>query len=512
MMKFENQGTNTFLVYHFCSEDELDAMSLGMLTNNRIPGLAEAIFTQMDSAKYIKYNVTAKVSASQLFSGPVNKKRLLGVFMGVLDAMISAEEYMLDTGSILLDLDYIFVDVSTCDTVLICLPVISDRPANPELGQFFKNIIFNTQFDQTENCDHVAQILNYLNSNPSLSLTAFKSLLERLAKPSNAARAAKPQPEAPAAVSKPKQTPAAVQAQPVVPQPVSPLAGGQSEDEPIRLDETMRPLTAAPEKNEKQMSLFYLLQHYNKDNAAQYKAQKAAKKTAQNGTQPKQKPQKKEKRPAAPSAPGMSFAIPGQGSSQDSAFQATEKAAPSQVQRPEERIRQTAAPAAVSADGHGGSAGYSSQKPAGGYGAQPEAVPAYRQPEVPPAERLHFGETTVLSQKAGETTVLGVSAEPQKAEPYLLRERNHEKIPLSKPVFRIGKERSYVDYFIGDNTAVSRSHANIVNRDGVFFVVDTNSTNHTYVDGRMIQSNVETRLEDGAKIRLANEEFEFRMY
>lgn len=37
--------------------------------------------------------------------------------------------------------------------------------------------------------------------------------------------------------------------------------------------------------------------------------------------------------------------------------------------------------------------------------------------------------------------------------------KNNEKIKLVKPVFRIGKEKSYVDYFIGDNTTVSRSHA-----------------------------------------------------
>ena len=79
-------------------------------------------------------------------------------------------------------------------------------------------------------------------------------------------------------------------------------------------------------------------------------------------------------------------------------------------------------------------------------------------------------------------------------------------------MFRIGKEKSYVDYFVSDNTAVSRSHCNIISRDGQYFVVDTNSTNHTYVNGGMIQSNVETPLSHGTKIRLANEEFEFKLY
>ena len=127
---------------------------------------------------------------------------------------------------------------------------------------------------------------------------------------------------------------------------------------------------------------------------------------------------------------------------------------------------------------------------------------------------MNFGETTVLGGGAtiGETTVLGSGAPNVQVHPHLIRTKNNERIDISKPVFRIGKERSYVDYFIGDNTAVSRSHANIVSRDGEYFIVDTNSTNHTYVNGGVILSNSETKLSNGTKIRLANEEFEFRLY
>ena len=105
----------------------------------------------------------------------------------------------------------------------------------------------------------------------------------------------------------------------------------------------------------------------------------------------------------------------------------------------------------------------------------------------------------------------GMVQQEVKSQPYLIRAKNNERIELNKPVFRIGKEKSYVDYFISDNTAISRSHANVISRDGEYFVVDTNSTNHTYVNGMMIQSNVETKIVDGVKIRLANEEFEFKL-
>ena len=93
-MKFtyENQGANTFLVYAVQPDDVLDTMSLGMLTNNNILGLASAQFMQMDSMKYLKYNVSSHIAVNQFFSGSVNKKRLIGVFKGIVNAMISAEE------------------------------------------------------------------------------------------------------------------------------------------------------------------------------------------------------------------------------------------------------------------------------------------------------------------------------------------------------------------------------------------------------------------------------------
>lgn len=485
--EYESQGTNTYLVYKINDSDELDTMSLGMLTNNTIPGIALASFTQVDTSKYIKFNVSAKVSVSQLFSGPVNKMRLLGVFTGIVNAMLSAEDYMLDPDNLLLDLNHIYADVTTCETVVVCLPILNSEHKNPALSVFFKNIIFNTQFDQTENCDHVAQILNYLNSIPVLSLIDFKELLEGIIKSKNVAKPNQPkvQPEAPKSVApaaNPIQTNPAAMAGSVISQPASskhqnlqsgagysPL--GQAAIPPKQENVVPQP---APKVDEKPISLFYLLQHYNKDNAAAYKAQKAAKKAQKSGAGVKGESS------APAKVPNTGYAVPGQQPGTSSVGYAVPGHPPVQVQKLVQEVSATVA----------------------------NSQPAYR-----PASTINFGETTVLGGgQIGETTVLGVTADPTRIDPHLIRIKNNERIPLNKPVFRIGKERSYVDYFIGDNTAISRSHANIVNENGEFFVVDTNSTNHTYVNGGMIQSNVQTKLSHGTKIRLANEDFEFRMY
>ncbi len=526
---FENQGTHSYLVYTVAEDDEIDSLSLGMLTNNKIQGLAHTVFTQMDATKYIKYDVSAKISVKQFFTGQVNKKRLIGVFRGIVDAMLSAEDYMINVNSIILDLEYIFADVSTCETVLVCLPIVSDDLRSRDLGAFFKNIMFSTQFDQSENCDYVARIINYLNSSPVFSLTDFKKLLDTIGETTTPGQMKQPvaqKPQIPQTQPPIQQLPR----QETVKQPVPQKVPAQQpiQQKPIAQPPVNQPKVQAPPAQqhparqkapEKKITMMDLLMHYSRENAELYKQQKAAKKFVQG--QPKAAPAQQQKK--QPTQPG--FAIPGQAAPVNPGF-----AVPG---------RQTApapAPAAAKTEQpkrvpQGGAAGKCRQcgaemKPGQAFcsrcGArnsaaagspQPVQPPIAQQPVQQPMGPVNFGETTVLGGGGvGETTVLGSSAAPVKNDPHLVRTKNNEKIPLNKPVFRIGKERSYVDYFVADNTAVSRSHANIINHNGEFFVVDTNSTNHTYVNGGMIQSNTEVKLSHGTKLRLANEEFEFRLY
>lgn len=99
----------------------------------------------------------------------------------------------------------------------------------------------------------------------------------------------------------------------------------------------------------------------------------------------------------------------------------------------------------------------------------------------------------------------------QTVRAHLVRSSNYDRVDINKPVFRIGKEKSYVDYFVANNNAVSRIHADIVKRGESFYIKDNNSTNHTFVNGKMIDKNEEIEIFDGDAIMLANEGFEFHI-
>lgn len=454
---FETQGINNYLSYRIAADDELDTMSVGMLTNNHIPGLAATSFVQMDLDRIVKYNISTKVSVAQLFSGPVNKKHLLGIFSGIVDALCSAEDYMLDPGSLLFDLKYIFFKPSTGETAMICVPILGNNAA-PDLSAFFRNLIVTVQPDLTENADHIGQILSHLNSRPAFDLPEFKQLLEKLAGtkeegPKHVVISAQ---KVVAPVEKQVLTPPQKIEQNVTPTPLNKVTPPVSPIPPVS-----KPIEQEASAKPKKSGFFSF------------------------GGGKKEK-EKVEKQPDPSVLGSFGFAVPGAPSTPQPPV--TPPVQPSKpVQSPVTPAQPPVTP------------------------AQPPVTPA--QPPVTPmqspkpAQHMVIGETTVLGGAAnGQTTVLTQNPVAQ-VRPHLIRVKNNEKINLDKAVFRIGREKSCVDYFIGDNSTISSNHANIISRDGAYFVVDTNSTNHTWVNDQMIPSNVETKVEHGSKIRLANEEF-----
>lgn len=120
----------------------------------------------------------------------------------------------------------------------------------------------------------------------------------------------------------------------------------------------------------------------------------------------------------------------------------------------------------------------------------------------PPIElqQKHFHDRMLYIIQSVGPTVSGMLS--------LRRVKTSEIFPLERPVTCVGKDRSTADVWLGDNASISRNHARILHRENGWFIVDTNSTNHTYVDGKMIPTNTEVPIGSGTRIRLANEEFE----
>ncbi len=556
---FERQGNATYLVYELGPEDAIDSMSLGMLMNNRIPGFAATVFTQMDNIKQVKCDVTARVPADQYLLGMINKKRLLGVFRGIIQAYLSAEDYMIDANAIQLELSSIFSDVASGETVMICIPVAVEGAAEPDLRSFLRNILFSAQYDERENRDYVAQIMSYLNGTPAFSIHEFKDLLDYVsltpAVPVTDSVVLDSQREGYAVTNFPETS------YRTAPEPVRPL-------EPPMPAPAPPPEEPAEEVSEEdKISLFYLLQHYNKENAAIYKQQKERKKSEKESKKAEKKNGKKE---PEPKAAARTFAVPGQGTPPAPIVKTEQPPVPKEVQQTPKQpggypgtvqsgpvqpggypgaakpgpvqpggypgavqsgpiqpggYPGAAKPGPVQPGGYPGAAKPRTVQPGGYPGAakpetvQPGRYPGAAQPGGYPGpvqstpvstekeETLYFPKDT-----GDETLFMGQEGQQSRLIPQLIRKRNGEKILIQKPVFRVGRDSDFNDYAIIENRFVGHGHCHILCRGGEYFVVDDNSKNGTLVNGTPIVPGEEVKIKHGDVICLADEEFEFKLF
>ncbi len=566
---YETQGAVTYLVCELSPADQIDTITLGMITANHILGCAQVIYTEMNGMRYLKYNVSAKISCDRFFGGSMNKQRTLSAFGNILNALCSADEYMIDMNCFELTEEHVFLNVSSCEAALICIPTVRDNDVKADAVVLFKSIMSKTQFDGSEDRDYVEKLNDYLNNEQGFSVYGLKELVDKL----SAVHAAAPKPlQTQAKMGSMPSTPIApmsafdgtisiddmspqqsvpIQPCPVTQQPISRPVGVATPEAPAREQrisqgaayqknrapqiqqntpvrnappippsQPQRPINTTdsrkngdpgfaipgqehkytPHKStvqdqgvpgkeqmqngEKKLSFFGLLAHYNKENAELYKRQKEEKK------------QEQERKNA----------------------EAREKLRRANEQRLAELSANNRGPVQNSM----GSQQPPSSPVNGGVGGAQQRTPVQSMPIQPKSSysavpqgytpvQNSFNETTVLSptMTGGETTVL--NAESAAPVPYITRIKTGERISINKPVFRIGKEKSFVDYFIADNTAISRSHANIHIENGEYFVVDMNSTNHTYVNGTQLTGNVKTKIKSGDKLKLANEDFIFSL-
>lgn len=461
---YENQGELTYLVYELGQDDKVDSVSLGMLTNNAIDNIAPIIYTEVNERQILKFDVTARIPMSNYLYGKISRSSMIDILYGISKALLASEEYMLNKDCFVLNDNYIYVDVNTKAITMICLPVETESEQKIDLRRrYFKELIFKTTYDLHENNGYLAAIINSLNGSTNFSVKKFYDVLSELkTKPSvkSSVQTAQTRDYMAPGTTAPGITD---DLKPHVEIVKPPVPGGGS-------DGLINP---APAKKEKPMSLLYLLRNYNKENLEKYRAQRSG----NTPSEPKGKVSGKGKKP-------MGFDIPGQ---ESNPYTPNEKINIPEGNNPKAPNRMPSAPASPSNSGQRG----------------PSAV-------LRPDD---FGDT-VYADDTSEISVTTLFNDRSnfKTTPTLVRKRNNERIRIDAPVFRIGRDASFNNYAVTDNRYVGHTHCHIVSRDGEFFLVDDNSKNHTYLDGSQIPPSTEIKLSHGQKIRLSDEEFEFRLY
>lgn len=490
---YENLGSKSFLCCKLDNSNTLDSFHYGMLSNNTMEYILSAIYSVDNENEFLRYNISSKMPLDEYFSGIVSKKRIVNVFYSVVNAFLEAEEYMIDQNLLMLDNEHIFVDVTTQKAYLVCLP-IKNYNNNITITGFLKNILFSLKYDQSENTNYVTEILSYLNSNSNLSLLDLKKLLfnilqsddnplikknEETVKPENQLNLSQNKlfnHEEKRAFNMQKTSGNMNQENfdSLHEYTDSRIKSDKAKNE----DENTKDKAAVQNTNdEKKMSFFRLLTNFSKENLELYKTQHENKGTVKQI----QKKDKQYNHDTSFSIPGQSgFNIPGKKDNADEMKNEsqTEKVTYTEIER-KDSVKE---PYAFNVTGG----------------------------------NLDFGSTVYFDEGSLNSTVMigkndTADKRVKQIVPKLRRVRTDTEVIIDKNPLKIGKQQDYVDYCIADNPAISGCHAFIYSQGNEFFIKDMSSTNHVYINGKMIESNKLIPIRNADIIKLANEDFEFSL-
>ena len=393
------------------------------------------------------------------------------------------------------DLKYIYVDPESKAVKCIMVPVKQDPLGQSDIPDFFRNIVSHMRFDEADKDDYVARILTLINtdhySNMKLKglvdaemekLGLFYTRDEGLKKEADTTAAPEVQnqnvkvnrvgvmnnmrPQGMPAMGQPMGQPVPPMGRQPMGQPVPPM-GRQPMGQPVPpmgqmpKPEMPKPQAPAPDAPKPEMP----------------------------------KPEMPKPQAPAPEAPKPEMPKPEMPKPQAPAPEAPKP------EMPKPEIPKPQMPPMGQRPAMGGQPMMGQPVPPMGGQRPPMGQPMMGQPmmgQMPRPQAPQMQNGNLMGQLGGARPI-----------PHFVRKSTGEIINITKPEFIIGKSKTKADYAIENNSAISREHCIVIQRDGVNYIKDNNSTNHTYVNGVELQPGKEVLLKHKTEVRLGDEEFTF---
>ena len=436
------------------------------------------------------------------------------------------------------DLNYIYVDPESKAVKCIMVPVKQDPLGQSDIPDFFRNIVSHMRFDEADKDDYVARILTLINtdhySNMKLKgfvdaemekLGLFYTRDEGLKKEADTTAAPEVQnqnvkvnrvgvmnnmrPQGMPAMGQPMGQPVPpMGGQPMMGQPVPPMGGQPMMGQPVPpmgrqpMGQPVPPMGGqpmgqpVPPMNGQPMG--QPVPPMGQMPKPEMPKPQAPAPEAPKPEMPKPempKPEMPKPQAPAPEAPKPEMPKPEMPKPQAPAPEAPKP------EMPKPEIPKPQMPPMGQRPAMGGQPMMGQPVPPMGGQRPPMGQPMMGQPmmgQMPRPQAPQMQNGNLMGQLGGARPI-----------PHFVRKSTGEIINITKPEFIIGKSKTKADYAIENNSAISREHCIVIQRDGVNYIKDNNSTNHTYVNGVELQPGKEVLLKHKTEVRLGDEEFTF---
>lgn len=530
--KARNIGEEKYLTYTMGDDCELDDEVLDYVEEEPAE-LVKVLYEEDDDYDYLTYDISGKTSLADLTAKSAKSELVLNVVKNIATEMIDIKEQAVPLTYLLLNRDFIYVDIETYKVQFICLPVESNASVAAEFKGFIRQLLANMKYDVEEDLNYVGQLLTYINGD-TFTLRGLAGLAEVLMDESGISYEATADIDADGVevVSTEAAKPETAKEESVS------NFMNDSEEAPLPEIGDDEEETDDEEAVEDDGELDSILPAGMKPVAEEPEAEKTATEEPQQVEKPAETPKQTEKvatqetpKPASLFAGASSVKetdvdlvkervrkIMGEGKLTQPSALTPETTTPMATIKKKNviKVNRAAIIQNVAAE---------QEEELAAQEAETIATPASESEATPGTDFILTQVTEAAGEGTGDGDLTSNSvlsktiAEPPKpsilnapkAVPYLIRVNTNERIMLNKPTFKIGKASRGVDYTVDGNGAISRVHAIITQRDDVCYIKDNKSTNHTYVNNVPIEDGAEEILTHESLVRLGDEEFTFKI-
>ena len=478
LLKQSIRDGRTVIEYQIQQGEMMDGLVLKQCKEGTLAGILPMGAAYEDGHNYMYAYVDNRESMDQVLKDVVTQKQILVSFENIVHAMVQMEEKGINLNYVVLDTRYIY-QKEQAGVEIICMPgKLAAELDTDMITAFFRNILANAVYLNSEDGDYVAKLLSALNR--EFELKSFLRQIHGLMMDAGISI----EEEKPAPVAEPE--PVAVEPAPVVePEPVAVEPTPVVEPEPVAVEPEPVAVEPTPIVEPKPVAV------------------EAA---------PVVEPEPVAVEPAPVVEPEPVAVEPTPVAVEPTPVVEPEPVAvePAPVVEPTPIADEapTEVPLTVQAAPVGNVTPVAPAQVAPTGVIQEDEIEFEPMPEEMSAkiERMN-GQTAGLQSPEAQQPIM--QAVPH---PHLVRVKTGETISLTGDIFVIGKSQTGVDYTITGNSAISRVHCTIIRHNGAYYIRDEHSTNATYVNGDQVLPGNQVLLTNNCKVHMADEEFLYSLW
>lgn len=181
---YENRNNKSYLIYEIEKPEEIDRYEKNIMASNKIDGLLEFVYSNIDDKHCFKYDITSKISLKMYLDRCKDEEKIIKIFINIFKLFIEIEDFMLLKEHLFLHDDYVFIDVSSLQLYFICLPIENISSENEidtgNIKLFINKLLNKLVIDRFENKYSLSLLKEFLTKEEFLNIEETIKVLKNM--------------------------------------------------------------------------------------------------------------------------------------------------------------------------------------------------------------------------------------------------------------------------------------------------------------------------------------------